>query len=182
MAKATNTTTIPYLLITTAILTFAASLSFTTAQLPTANTLQLATMVPIKVSSSPGPDCFTDVADLADCLSYVEGGSNMTKPDPSCCPEMSNLLSTHPTCLCELIANSTKFGLLDIDADRAIGLPSFCNLIKGSPVDLCEEMNGMANTMYLDGMTITMDEGMVIPKGMVIPMKKSYQAMEWTWP
>ncbi|KAL6518697.1 hypothetical protein OROHE_017747 [Orobanche hederae] len=138
MAKATNTTIIPYLLITTAILICAASLPFTNAQLPTANTLQLATVVPIKVSSSPGPDCFTDVADLADCLSYVEGGSNMTKPDPSCCPEMSNLLNTHPTCLCELIANSTKFGLSDINVDRAIGLPSFCNLIKGSPVDLCE--------------------------------------------
>ncbi|KAL6499691.1 hypothetical protein OROGR_027601 [Orobanche gracilis] len=138
MAKAKNTTIIPYLLIIDIILTFAASLPFTNAQLPIGN-LQPATVVPVKVSPSPGPDCFTDVADLADCLSYVEGGSNMTKPDPSCCSEMSNLLTTHPTCLCELIANSTKFGFSDIDVDRAIGLPSFCSLVKGSPVDLCED-------------------------------------------
>ncbi|KAL7084700.1 hypothetical protein ACP275_14G237700 [Erythranthe tilingii] len=74
---------------------------------------------------APGPDCLTALFDLADCLSFVDEGSNLTKPDPLCCPAVEELVMTQPICLCELLSNSSQFGI-SIDTNKALTLPSLC--------------------------------------------------------
>ncbi|KAI3450097.1 hypothetical protein Pfo_006762 [Paulownia fortunei] len=136
MAKYKTTTTIAYPLIVAAI--FAAALPRLTAQSPA-----LAPMLPISpvapgpyiMAPSPSLDCFTYLINLSDCLTFVEGGSNLTKPDPGCCPELANLVNTQPVCLCELLGNPGQVGI-SVDVSRALKLPSVCN-VTTPPVSLC---------------------------------------------
>ncbi|PON59191.1 Bifunctional inhibitor/plant lipid transfer protein/seed storage helical domain containing protein [Parasponia andersonii] len=74
-----------------------------------------------------GPDCTTLLLGMADCLSYVQLGSNLTKPDKPCCPELKSLVDNSPICLCELLANSDTSGF-QIDINRATKLPSVCKV------------------------------------------------------
>ncbi|KAI3461204.1 hypothetical protein Pfo_017867 [Paulownia fortunei] len=131
MAKAKTTTA--YLLITATI--FLVAVPRIEAQSPAPASTAAAAPGPTAMAPSPGPDCFTALANLADCLSFVEDGSNLTKPDPACCPEVANLVDTQPICLCELLSNSTQFGF-SIDTNRALKLPSLCNVTTPS-VSLC---------------------------------------------
>ncbi|KAL0418407.1 UNVERIFIED_CONTAM: Xylogen-like protein 11 [Sesamum radiatum] len=126
MTKAKTTS----LLIITAI--FLAALPCITAQPPSPAPEPPAATT---AAPSPGPDCFTSLANMADCLTFVEYGSNLTKPDPACCPEVAELLNTQPICLCELLSNSTQFGI-SVDTNRALKLPSVCSLTAPS-VSLC---------------------------------------------
>ncbi|KAH7541885.1 non-specific lipid transfer protein GPI-anchored 12 [Ziziphus jujuba] len=87
---------------------------------------------------APGPsstDCFTVVLGLADCLSYVQEGSNVTVPDKPCCPELKGLVDNNPICLCYLLANSNSLGV-PIDTKRALNLPSVCK-VTTPPPSLC---------------------------------------------
>ncbi|EXB54688.1 Non-specific lipid-transfer protein-like protein [Morus notabilis] len=86
-------------------------------------------------ASAPGADCTTLLFGMADCLSYVQEGSNETKPDKACCPELKTLVDTAPQCLCALLAsnNSSAYG---IDYDRATKLPSVCK-VDTPPVSNC---------------------------------------------
>lgn len=89
---------------------------------------------------APGPaaaaaDCFTTLLNMSDCLSYVSTGSNDTKPDKHCCPELAGLVESSPSCLCQLLSDPDKVGLT-IDVDRAMKLPSACN-VSTPPVTLC---------------------------------------------
>ncbi|KAK6164033.1 hypothetical protein DH2020_000897 [Rehmannia glutinosa] len=89
-------------------------------------------MVPISpgpyvMAPSPSLDCFTYLIKLSDCLTFVESGSNLTKPDPGCCPELANLVDTQPICLCQLLGNPGQVGI-SVDVSRALKLPSACNV------------------------------------------------------
>ena len=89
---------------------------------------------------APGPgglDCLTSLANVSDCLTYVEAGSNLTKPDESCCPELAGLVESEPICLCQLVAgNATESFGLEIDMKKALKLPSVCG-VQTPPVSLC---------------------------------------------
>ena len=85
--------------------------------------------------AAAAPDCFTLVLGMADCLTYVQTGSNLTKPDKPCCGELKTLVDTNPVCLCELLANSSSSGF-DIDIHRATQLPSVCK-VDTPPVNTC---------------------------------------------
>ncbi|KAL3828653.1 hypothetical protein ACJIZ3_017455 [Penstemon smallii] len=136
MANAKTTTSIAYPLIVAAV--FLAALPFITGQSsPPAPT-------PLNPSPAPGPftpapspavDCFTYLVNLSDCLTFVENDSNLTKPDPGCCPELANLVDTKPICLCDLIGKSGQVGI-SVDVSRALRLPSVCN-VTTPPVSLC---------------------------------------------
>ncbi|XP_022960576.1 non-specific lipid transfer protein GPI-anchored 2-like [Cucurbita moschata] len=88
---------------------------------------------------APGPavatDCFTTLLNMSDCLSYVSAGSKDVKPDKHCCPELAGLVESSPSCLCQLLSDPNKVGLT-IDVDRAMKLPSACN-VSTPPVNLC---------------------------------------------
>ncbi|KAB2609978.1 non-specific lipid transfer protein GPI-anchored 2-like [Pyrus ussuriensis x Pyrus communis] len=60
---------------------------------------------------APAPattDCYTSQLGLSDCLTYVEEGSNLTKPDNLCWPELARLVKGNSVCLCYLLANSSS--------------------------------------------------------------------------
>ncbi|XP_057953736.1 non-specific lipid transfer protein GPI-anchored 2-like [Malania oleifera] len=80
-------------------------------------------------------DCLTSLYNLSDCLTYVEQGSNVTKPDKACCPELAGLVESKPQCLCQLIGNSSSVGL-EINVTKALALPTACS-VSTPPVSLC---------------------------------------------
>ncbi|XWS71345.1 hypothetical protein CRYUN_Cryun03dG0130300 [Craigia yunnanensis] len=93
-------------------------------------------------AEAPTPDCATNLFNLSDCLTYVQAGSNLTKPDKLCCPELAGLVESSPQCLCYLLdKNATASYGLDIDINRALNLPTVCH-VSTPPPSLCSAING----------------------------------------
>ncbi|GLT48407.1 hypothetical protein SLA2020_220370 [Shorea laevis] len=89
----------------------------------------------------PGSDCHSKLLNASYCLSYVRTGSNATKPEQACCPELAGLLESSPACLCFLFdKNKTESYGISIDKSRALKLPSICGLTT-PPVSLCAGNN-----------------------------------------
>ncbi|KAK3205461.1 hypothetical protein Dsin_019507 [Dipteronia sinensis] len=88
--------------------------------------------------SSTSDDCMTKLYNMSDCLSYVIEGSNVTKPEKPCCPELAGLVESSPICLCELLGKSDTYGI-KIDMSRALKLPSLCG-VSTPPLHLCSDM------------------------------------------
>lgn len=97
---------------------------------------------------SSGTDCMTLVYTMADCLTYVENGSKLAKPDKACCPEVAGVLKANPICLCEMLSKSKDFSL-DLDLNRTLHLPSICKL-QTPDVSLCSGTlsNLLLSTQY----------------------------------
>ncbi|KAB2021275.1 hypothetical protein ERO13_D07G119500v2 [Gossypium hirsutum] len=92
-------------------------------------------------AEAPTADCFTNLLNLSDCLTFVEAGSNLTKPVKACCPELAGLVESSPQCLCNLLGkNATAVVGMDIDMKRALNLPTVCN-VSTPPVTLCSVIN-----------------------------------------
>ncbi|GFS37851.1 hypothetical protein Acr_00g0054360 [Actinidia rufa] len=89
---------------------------------------------------APGPggiDCISSLVNVSDCLTYVEAGSNLTKPDEGCCPALAGLVESEPICLCQLVAgNATESLGIEINMKKALKLPSVCG-VQTPPVSLC---------------------------------------------
>ncbi|GJT03879.1 bifunctional inhibitor/plant lipid transfer protein/seed storage helical domain-containing protein [Tanacetum coccineum] len=71
------------------------------------------------------PDCLTALANVSDCLTFVQVGSNLTKPDKACCPEYAGLLESNPMCICGLIEQLDQYG---VDLNRAFMINDACKL------------------------------------------------------
>ncbi|GLT48406.1 hypothetical protein SLA2020_220360 [Shorea laevis] len=94
-------------------------------------------------AAAPGSDCQTKLFTLADCLSYVQNGSNATKPEKACCQELAGLVESSPVCLCYLLdKNRTESAGFNIDTSRALKLPSVCG-VKTPPVSACSAILGV---------------------------------------
>lgn len=94
-------------------------------------------------AEAPAPEsgtsgCMNALYNMSDCLTYVEKGSKLSKPDKNCCPEMAGMLDSNPICLCQLLGKSQDFGL-ELDMKRALKLPSACKL-QTPDVSLCSGM------------------------------------------
>ncbi|KAE8733096.1 Non-specific lipid transfer protein GPI-anchored 2 [Hibiscus syriacus] len=93
-------------------------------------------------AEAPASDCFNALLNLSDCLTFVEAGSNLTKPDKACCPELAGLVESSPQCLCKLLDNKTASGIgINIDMKKALDLPTVCR-VSTPPVSLCSVING----------------------------------------
>ncbi|KAK9755779.1 hypothetical protein RND81_01G050000 [Saponaria officinalis] len=90
------------------------------------------------MSPTGAPDCMTMIYNMSDCLTYVEKGSKVLKPDKACCPELAGMLDSNPICLCQLLGNSntTKSLGIQFDVSKALKLPSICGL-QTPPISLC---------------------------------------------
>ncbi|KAK4279231.1 hypothetical protein QN277_016964 [Acacia crassicarpa] len=86
-------------------------------------------------ASPGGNDCFTTLANMSDCLTYVQAGSKLTKPEKPCCGELAGLVESNPICLCEFLAKP-DFAGIKIDLNRALQLPSVCG-VSTPPVSTC---------------------------------------------
>lgn len=82
--------------------------------------------------SAPAPapiyaDCSTLIMNMVECLSYVSSGSNVTKPEGTCCTGLKTLLRTRAECLCEGLKSSSQMGIV-LNVTKAAMLPAACSL------------------------------------------------------
>ncbi|RZR94840.1 hypothetical protein BHM03_00023602, partial [Ensete ventricosum] len=71
-------------------------------------------------------DCTDVLFELAPCLDYVTDASNC--PSLDCCKQFTNVIKTHPLCLCAAFdGTASKLLGVPIDTDRAINLPEACH-------------------------------------------------------
>ncbi|KAF3322993.1 hypothetical protein FCM35_KLT12982 [Carex littledalei] len=76
---------------------------------------------------APVQDCSTYLADLADCIDFVEQGSNSTKPTASCCTGLKKVVRENERCLCDALGNSQDYGI-KLNMSRAVAMPSACGV------------------------------------------------------
>ncbi|KHN40236.1 Xylogen-like protein 11 [Glycine soja] len=89
-------------------------------------------------AAAPAPEsngCLMALTNMSDCLTYVEDGSKLAKPDKGCCPELAGLIDSNPICLCELLGKPDSIGI-KIDLNKALKLPSVCG-VTTPPVSTC---------------------------------------------
>ncbi|CAL5425639.1 unnamed protein product [Camellia sinensis] len=126
----TTTTTIAKTTIIVATAAFL--LAMVAAQAPAA--------APEPAAGAPGPggamDCMTSLANMSDCLTYVQAGSNLTKPDKACCPELAGLVESNPICLCQLLGNTSATIGIQIELNKALNLPTVC-AVQTPPISTC---------------------------------------------
>ncbi|KAJ4750534.1 Bifunctional inhibitor/lipid-transfer protein/seed storage 2S albumin superfamily protein [Rhynchospora pubera] len=87
---------------------------------------------------APSVDCMPALLSLADCLTYVEQGSNLTKPEGDCCSGLKKVVKNEVHCLCEAFSGGSSLGIpLDINITKALALPSVCK-VKTPPASKCK--------------------------------------------
>ena len=96
---------------------------------------------PSMTEEAPAPSSLAGCSDillnLSGCLTYVEEGSNLTKPEKDCCPALAGLVDSHPVCLCVLLEpNATQSYGISIDSKKALKLPSVCG-VQTPPATAC---------------------------------------------
>ncbi|XP_058084863.1 non-specific lipid transfer protein GPI-anchored 11-like [Magnolia sinica] len=93
-------------------------------------------------STSPSITCVNGpLGRLGDCVTFVENGSMVSKPEGSCCAGLKIVVKDSPTCLCEALKiGSSDFGIalnltkaLTLPSACGISTPSFSNCIFGGP-------------------------------------------------
>lgn len=88
---------------------------------------------------SPAPtaaDCEAVVhARLLPCLTYVQPGSNLTRPEKGCCRGLSSAVQDHARCLCAFLSGQVDAGI-SVDRNKALLLPTVCNTM-APPPSLC---------------------------------------------
>ncbi|KAL7174588.1 hypothetical protein ACSBR2_033770 [Camellia fascicularis] len=99
-------------------------------------------------AGAPGPggamdDCMSKLLNMSDCLTYVEAGSNLTKPDKGCCPELAGLVESDPICLCQLLGNTSATIGIQIELNKALNLPTVC-AVQTPPISLCSAIGNPA--------------------------------------
>ncbi|CAH2080674.1 unnamed protein product [Thlaspi arvense] len=93
---------------------------------------------PAATPAGAAPDCLTVLANMSDCLTYVQAGSTQKKPDKGCCPELAGLVDSNPICLCQLLSKPDSYGV-QVDVTKALKLPSVCS-VQTPPVSTCADL------------------------------------------
>ncbi|KAL4348759.1 hypothetical protein GQ457_17G004200 [Hibiscus cannabinus] len=78
-------------------------------------------------SSTPTVDCSTLILNMADCLSFVSSGSEVSKPEGTCCSGLKTVLKSGPECLCEAFKSSASMGV-SLNVTKASTLPAACKV------------------------------------------------------
>ncbi|PPS10994.1 hypothetical protein GOBAR_AA09639 [Gossypium barbadense] len=92
------------------------------------------TAAPSPSFSSIG-DCTFLFINMADCLSFVSSGSQVSKPEGNCCSGLKTVLDTNGECLCEAFKTSASLGV-PLNLTKAFTLPALCK-ISASSVPKC---------------------------------------------
>lgn len=77
----------------------------------------------------------TSLLPLAPCLPYVEAG-NTTNPGSDCCTPLGSLLSSNPTCFCDLAPLAHQYNLA-VNTSRALEVAVLCKLTIPATVSSC---------------------------------------------
>ncbi|KAK3148126.1 hypothetical protein QOZ80_3BG0291060 [Eleusine coracana subsp. coracana] len=84
---------------------------------------------------APSVDCTNALVSLAGCLSYVQEGSTVTTPDPTCCSGLKDVVRNEVACLCQAFQGGQDFGVA-LNMTKALQLPAACN-VKTPPFSKC---------------------------------------------
>jgi hypothetical protein len=84
---------------------------------------------------APAADCTDALLGLAGCLSYVQEGSTVTTPDPTCCSGLKDVVRNEVACLCQAFQGGQDFGVA-LNMTKALQLPAVCN-VKTPPFSKC---------------------------------------------
>ncbi|KAH7683521.1 Plant non-specific lipid-transfer protein/Par allergen protein [Dioscorea alata] len=84
-------------------------------------------MVFSQAPSMAPPDCNSAITNLAECLSFVEYGSKLEKPQGECCAGLKKVVKDEVSCLCEAFKQSYSFGI-KLNMTKAFGLPHACGI------------------------------------------------------
>ncbi|CAL4913035.1 unnamed protein product [Urochloa decumbens] len=84
---------------------------------------------------APSADCTDALLSLAGCLSYVQEGSTVTTPDPSCCSGLKDVVRNEVACLCQVFQGGQNLGI-SLNMTKALQLPAACK-VKTPPVSKC---------------------------------------------
>ncbi|KAF0911183.1 hypothetical protein E2562_007961 [Oryza meyeriana var. granulata] len=84
---------------------------------------------------APAADCTDALLSLAGCLSYVQEGSTVAKPDASCCSGLKEVVKKEVACLCQAFQGSQNFGVT-LNMTKALQLPAACK-VKTPPFSKC---------------------------------------------
>ncbi|GJN30552.1 hypothetical protein PR202_gb18865 [Eleusine coracana subsp. coracana] len=76
---------------------------------------------------APSVDCTNALVSLAGCLSYVQEGSTVTTPDPTCCSGLKDVVRNEVACLCQAFQGGQDFGVA-LNMTKALQLPAACNV------------------------------------------------------
>ncbi|XP_040964100.1 non-specific lipid transfer protein GPI-anchored 31 isoform X2 [Gossypium hirsutum] len=82
---------------------------------------------PSPSSSSSSVDCSSLILNMADCLSFVSSGSEVLKPEGTCCSGLKTVLKTDAECLCEAYKSSASLGVT-LNVTKAMTLPALCKV------------------------------------------------------
>ncbi|MBA0562068.1 hypothetical protein Golob_007146, partial [Gossypium lobatum] len=89
-------------------------------------------------ASAPSPssvDCSSLILNMADCLSFVSSGSEVSKPEGTCCSGLKTVLKTDAECLCEAYKSSASLGVT-LNVTKAMTLPALCK-VSAPPLTNC---------------------------------------------
>ncbi|XVE93101.1 hypothetical protein REPUB_Repub01dG0161200 [Reevesia pubescens] len=82
-------------------------------------------------ASAPSPsssvDCSSLILNMADCLSFVSSGSQVSKPEGTCCSGLRTVLKADAECLCEAFKSSASLGVT-LNVTKALTLPAVCKI------------------------------------------------------
>ncbi|XP_040377837.1 non-specific lipid transfer protein GPI-anchored 11-like [Oryza brachyantha] len=84
---------------------------------------------------APAADCTDALLSLAGCLSYVQEGSTVVRPDPTCCSGLKDVVKKEVACLCQAFQGSQNFGVT-LNMTKALQLPAACK-VKTPPFSKC---------------------------------------------
>ncbi|XP_072978852.1 non-specific lipid transfer protein GPI-anchored 5-like [Typha angustifolia] len=88
-------------------------------------------------SSAPAQaNCVQTLLSMMPCLDYIT--DHEPSPPSGCCINLSNVLGSQPLCLCHILnGDVAKLLGIQIDQNRALALPGFCNL-QTPPISECQ--------------------------------------------
>ncbi|RLN38811.1 non-specific lipid-transfer protein-like protein [Panicum miliaceum] len=84
---------------------------------------------------APSADCTNALLSLAGCLSYVQEGSTVATPDPTCCSGLRDVVRGEVACLCQVFQGGQNLGI-SLNMTKALQLPAACK-VKTPPVSKC---------------------------------------------
>uniref|UniRef100_A0A0D9VQL7 Bifunctional inhibitor/plant lipid transfer protein/seed storage helical domain-containing protein n=1 Tax=Leersia perrieri TaxID=77586 RepID=A0A0D9VQL7_9ORYZ len=79
--------------------------------------------------------CTDALLSLAGCLSYVQEGSTVAKPEASCCSGLKEVVKKEVACLCQAFQGSQDYGVT-LNMTKALQLPAACK-VKTPPFSKC---------------------------------------------
>ncbi|CAL4921240.1 unnamed protein product [Urochloa decumbens] len=115
---------------------------------------------------APSADCTDALLSLAGCLSYVQEGSTVTTPDPSCCSGLKDVVRNEVACLCQVFQGGQNLGI-SLNMTKALQLPAACK-VKTPPVSRCHGMYVPVPMLFLASAIVEslvvslMDDGLVL--------------------